>query len=187
MGVVRMPPGRVLKIAYHFGRVSCCCCSCSSLLVVWRGWPPQVDEYFERETVDMSTIDTLAEVLPLGNLSDAAAVAEALARTAARAAVAEEEEGKGVPAAAAVLPEEVLEGDPAAPAIVLPEEVLEGAPAAAVVLPEEVLEGVPAAAVVLPGAGPVGAVAGLAGGLVELPGQRALLRLRKKCDAGAGE
>lgn len=113
-------------------------------------WPPQVDEYFERETVDTSTIDTLAEVLPLGNLSDAAAVAEALARTAALAAAAEEEE-KGC----------LLPPPPA---------------------------GVPAAAVVLPGAGAsVGAVAGLAEGLVQLPGQRALLRLRKKCDAGAGE
>ena len=126
----------------------------------------QVDQYFEQETVDTSTIDTIAEVLPLGTLSDAAAVTAALARTAAAELAA-----IGETAAAPVPP--VRRHHPAA-LDVGEEKGEDGGDVVGTV--------VPAAVLAVPGL----EVAGL-GEIVQLPGQRALLRLRKKCDAGAGE
>lgn len=129
----------------------------------------QVDQYFERETVDTSTIDTMAEVLPLGTLSDAAAITAALARTAAAAELA------AVDQAAPTLPL-----PPQAAALGVGEEE-EGAAdgtrqggLVGTVVPETIL-----ALPVLEGAG--------LDEITQLPGQRALLRLRKKCDAGVGE
>lgn len=129
----------------------------------------KVDHYFERETVDTSTIDTLAEVLPLGNLSDAAAVTAALARTAAAAELA----APGETATATAL-------RPQAAALGVGEE--EGGGSDETRLGSVVGTVVPEAALTAPGF----EVAGL-DEIARLPGQRALLRLRKKCDAGAGE
>lgn len=134
----------------------------------------KVDQYFERETVDTSTIDTLAEVLPLGNLSDAAAVAAALARTAAAAELAAAAATIGDTAAAALPP------PPHASALDIAVEV-EGAGDGGGGVVGAVVPG----AAILAGPG-LEAAAGL-DEIAQLPGQRALLRLRKKCDAGAGE
>lgn len=125
-----------------------------------------MDQYFERETVDTSTIDTLAEVLPLGTLSDAAAVTAALARTAAAELAAIGETAVPVPA---------LRPSPAA--VDAGEEKGRGGG-------DEGVVGmlVPAAILAVPELDAAGLDE-----IAQLPGQRALLRLRKKCDAGAGE
>eukprot|EP00903_Cladosiphon_okamuranus_P019209 g17663.t1 len=132
----------------------------------------QVDQYFERETVDTSTVDTLAEVLPQGTLSDAAGVTAALARTAAAAELA----AMGEIAAPVPVPVPV----PVSAALDVGEEKGQGGD-------DEGVIGslVPAAAIL---AVPQLETAGLDEvEIAKLPGQRALLRLRKKCDAGAGE
>lgn len=117
----------------------------------------QAGQYFELEIVDTSKIDTLAEELPLGTLSDAAAVEAALAR--ARAAA----EPTGLdPKAAALL---VAEGGPEEEKI-----ACEGGGGLQV---EAVLEGE--------------RVESELAAVAQLPGQRALMRLRKKRDGGAGE
>eukprot|EP00752_Nemacystus_decipiens_P008253 g7380.t1 len=136
----------------------------------------QVDQYFERETVDTSTIDTIAEVLPLGTLSDAAAVTAAVARTAATELAAI---GETTTTAAPAAPE----NPPLRPC---------HNPAARENVGEDKAGGgsdggvigtvVPRAALATPALEAVGLDE-----IAQLPGQRALLRLRKKCDAGAGE
>ena len=126
-----------------------------------------MDQYFDRETVDTSTIDTLAEVLPLGNLSDAAAITAALARTAAAAELA------AIGETTAVLP--VPAHHPAA--LDVGEEKQAGGGDGGVVG-----NVVPGAILAVPALEAVGLDE-----IAQLPGQRALLRLRKKCDAGAGE
>ncbi|CAM9745881.1 unnamed protein product [Ectocarpus sp. 6 AP-2014] len=117
----------------------------------------QARQYFELETVDTSKIDTLAEELPLGNLSDAAAVEAALARARATA----EPTGLDPDAAARSVAERGPEEENKAGGGV----------------------GGPQAKAALGGKGVESELAAVA----QLPGQRALMRLRKKCDAGAGE
>lgn len=150
-----------------------CVCVCSCLFadnnvhhLRLRQQNQKVDQYFERETVDTSTIDTLAEVLPLGTLSDAAAVTAALARTAAAAA-------ELAPLGEAITP---LPPPPYAAALGVGEE--EGGDGEGGV----VGAAVPGAILTVPGLEATGPDE-----IAQLPGQRALLRLRKKCDAGAGE
>ncbi|CAM9406274.1 unnamed protein product [Ectocarpus fasciculatus] len=120
----------------------------------------QAGQYFDLETVDTSKIDTLAQELPLGTLSDAAAVEAAVARARA---TAEPIDLDPKPLSAAALP--VAKGGP-------DEEKNVGGGVvglhAEAVLESEGLESELAA-------------------VAQLPGQRALMRLRKKCDAGAGE
>ncbi|CAM9505459.1 unnamed protein product [Ectocarpus sp. 13 AM-2016] len=117
----------------------------------------QARQYFELETVDTSKIDTLAEELPLGTLSDAAAVEAALARARATA------DPTGLDPDAATLP--VTERGP--------EEEKNSGGGVGGLQVKAALEG-------------EGVESKLAA-VAQLPGQRALMRLRKKCDAGAGE
>lgn len=135
-----------------------------------------MDQFFERETVDTSKIDTLAEVLPLGTLSDAAAIATALARASAAAELANLDPlAKSTPSC--------LERDETKSAG--DEKSDEDGPLGGSVG----ATGVGAGAVLVAAAAAAAGGGVVAGEVLKLPGQRALLRLRKKCDAdiGAGD
>ncbi|CAN0265646.1 unnamed protein product [Pylaiella littoralis] len=132
----------------------------------------QVDHFFEREIVDTSNIDTLVEVLdrPLGEGTSGDEATES-AQTAAAAAAAA--------GSSKVCPTTKTSLDTAPCAEEAEEGRAQGGGDG---------DGTPGGTIgadVPRGAGLE--VAGLGGVERQRPGQRALLRLRKKCDAGAGE
>lgn len=152
----------------------------------------QVDHYFEREIVDTSKVDTLADVLgqPVGDSSTSGEKAAELAHKATEfaqtAGTAAAAGAAPAPAAGAGLGNGCPIPTPPRHTALGVEEAVEGGGGG-----DGTAGGVDRT--VEPKATAAGlAVAGLAGAGMggvgqQRPGQRALLRLRKKCDAGAGE